>query len=162
MNAAIEAAHAGDAGKGFAVVAGEIRKLAELAAKESTAIYTEITAMEKAVTQISGVSGETLRTMDTIFKEINTMNASFNTIHNAVEEQADEGGQILSGLKAIQKMTEQVREGTGAIDVGSEVIHKEVESLKGVSHELREQVHEALLASLHIAESMDKAKELVQ
>ena len=34
------------------------------------------------------------------------MNDSFNT------DQADEGGQILSGLKAIQEMTEQVQEGT--------------------------------------------------
>ncbi|MDR2634091.1 MAG: methyl-accepting chemotaxis protein [Treponema sp.] len=160
MNAAIEAAHAGESGKGFAVVAGEIRKLAELSSKESTAIYTEITAMEKAINQISGVSRETLQTMDTIFKEINTMNASFGVIHNAVTEQAAGGGQILQGLTVIQEMTEQVREGTGAINRGSGEIHKEVESLKGISHEVREQVHEVRLASLHIAEFMDKAKGL--
>jgi methyl-accepting chemotaxis protein len=158
MNAAIEAAHAGEAGRGFAVVAGEIRKLAELSGKESTAIYNEIKAMEGAIKQITMVSGETLSTMDGIFKEINAMNASFSIIHNAVDEQAAGGSQILQGLKVIRDMTEQVQEGTGTIAQGSDVIHNEVESLKGVSHEVTEQVHEVRLASLHIGEFMDEAK----
>ncbi|MDR1325943.1 MAG: methyl-accepting chemotaxis protein [Treponema sp.] len=158
MNAAIEAAHAGEAGRGFAVVAGEVRKLAELSSKESTAIYTEIKGMEGAIKQITTVSGETLSTMDRIFKEISAMNASFSIIHTAVDEQAAGGSQILQGLQVIRDMTEQVQEGTGTIEQGSEVIHKEVESLKGVSQEVMEQVKEVRLASLHIGESMEKAK----
>ncbi|MDR1072586.1 MAG: hypothetical protein LBL45_02780, partial [Treponema sp.] len=142
----------------FAVVAGEIRKLAELSSKESTAIYNEIKAMEGAIRQITTVSGETLSTMDRIFMEISAMNASFGIIHNAVDEQAAGGSQILQGLQVIQDMTAQVQEGTGTIEQGSEVIHKAVESLKGVSQEVMEQVKEVRLASLHIGEFMDKAK----
>ncbi|MDR2632795.1 MAG: methyl-accepting chemotaxis protein [Treponema sp.] len=161
MNAAIEAAHAGEAGKGFAVVAGEIRKLAELAAQESKGIYTEINAMVQSVGRISGVSGETLAAMEAIFTEIHTMNTSFSLIHKAVEEQAAEGSQILQGLQAIQEMTDQVKAGSGAIDAGSEAIHKEVAALTGISHDVTERVREVRLASLHIGELLDKAKGLV-
>jgi methyl-accepting chemotaxis protein len=55
-------------------------------------------------------------------------------------------------------MTAQAQEGTGTIEQASEVIHKAVESLKGVSQEVMERVKEVRLASLHIGEFMDKAK----
>jgi hypothetical protein len=59
-------------------------------------------------------------------------------------------------------MTEQVQEGTGTMEQGSEVIQKEVESLKGVSQEVMERVREVRPASLHIGEFMDKAKGIAQ
>jgi methyl-accepting chemotaxis protein len=162
MNAAIEAAHAGEMGRGFAVVAGEIRKLAELSSKESTAIATEIKAMEGAIGQISHVSGETMMAMDRIFKEISAMNRSFGVLYKAVEEQSAGGSRILEGLKVIHEMTEQVRGRSGAIHQDSDTIHEAVKSLEAISHEVREQVQGMRLASRHIGESLDKAKEIAE
>ncbi|MHB9292310.1 hypothetical protein Holit_01406 [Hollandina sp. SP2] len=162
MNAAIEAAHAGEAGRGFAVVAGEIRKLAELSSKESGTISEEIKAMEGAIGQVTEASGETMSAMERIFKEINAMNRSFGVIYQAVEEQSAGGNRILEGLKVIEHMTQQVREGTEAIHQGSDMIHREVESLKLISQEVREQVQEVRLASRHIEVSLDKAKQLAE
>jgi methyl-accepting chemotaxis protein len=130
MNAAIEAAHAGESGKGFAVVAGEIRKLAELSGKESGSISAEIKKMERAIEQMGKVSEETVGAMDMIFKEISAVNASFAVVNQAVEEQADGGAEMLSALKTVDEMTGQVREGTGFIHQRSDTIHKEMEKLK--------------------------------
>ncbi|MDR2485460.1 MAG: methyl-accepting chemotaxis protein, partial [Treponema sp.] len=160
MNAAIEAAHAGEAGKGFAVVAGEIRKLAELSGKESESISAEIKKMGQAIGQIGNVSNETVRAMDTIFQEIKVMDSSFDKVNLAVAEQAAGGNEILTALKTIQDMTGQVRDGAGIINLRSGSIHTEMEKLQKLSQEVTESAHQIRLASRSIASFLENAKEI--
>ncbi|MDR2485441.1 MAG: methyl-accepting chemotaxis protein [Treponema sp.] len=160
MNAAIEAAHAGESGKGFAVVAGEVRKLAELAGKESEAISAEIKKMERAIEQIGEVSKETVGAMDLIFREINAMNSSFAAVNQAVEEQAAGGSQILTSLKSVHGMTEQVQDGAGFIHEQSGTIQGEMEKLQRISQEVTAIVYEMRLAGGSISSFLDEAKEL--
>ena len=160
MNAAIEAARAGEFGKGFAVVAGEVRKLAELSAKESESISNEIKSMEQVIRQIGEVSQKTVDAMDSIFAGANTVNASFGEINDSIQEQASEGAQLLVVLKTAQQMTEQVKADTETIHRQSNAIHKEVGKLQEASSKVTEGVGNVRQASGNITLFLENAKSL--
>jgi methyl-accepting chemotaxis protein len=160
MNAAIEAAHAGEAGRGFAVVASEIRKLAELSAKESDGISSQIKKIEQRITQITAVSSDTVKSMETMFTEIKALDQSFGVMNNAVEEQSSGGSQILTALRALQDITGKVKEGTDNIHRQSSAIQKAATTLENISQKVAQQAVEVNTASGRITTHLENAKEL--
>ncbi|POR01480.1 hypothetical protein AU468_07915, partial [Alkalispirochaeta sphaeroplastigenens] len=113
MNAAIEAAHAGEYGRGFAVVAAEIRKLAEEAGAQSRAIGQELSAVsssiQEAVTSAEDVSGA----FAAVHSRIREVDENEGQIRNAMEEQSAGSVQILKALEQISAVTDSVHEGSG-------------------------------------------------
>ncbi|MDR3170952.1 MAG: methyl-accepting chemotaxis protein, partial [Treponema sp.] len=162
MNAAIEAAHAGDLGKGFGVVAGEVRKLAESSDKESASISNEIKKMQSGIAKIRDVSAQTVNTMNTMFTEVTDMQVSFDTVNGAVEAQATNGDRILEALTMLQKTTEQVRTSSAEIQTQSDLIHQIVENLKGLSKEVNKSVLDVQDASKGIVKSLEIAQKIAE
>ena len=160
MNAAIEAARAGDAGKGFAVVAGEVRKLAELSVKESQTISAEILKMEKGMGQIGEASRATVDSMDGIFSGIRDMTASFAEMGRAVEEQVREGAGVLDALKTVQRTSREVQEGSGRIHERSAFIHGKMSEQEAISEELTQAAHAMRASERHVLQFLEKAKEM--
>jgi methyl-accepting chemotaxis protein len=162
MNAAIEAAHAGEAGRGFAVVAGEIRKLAESAGKESSAVAQEITKMGRGIQRIHETSGETAGTMERIFREIKDMDSSFSEVNRAVAEHSSGGAEILKAIKVLQDTTQAVQDGSGAIFKRSGYIKDAIDQLEAISSAVNEEVKTVLAASQSITSFLKNAKEMIQ
>ncbi|WP_297811280.1 methyl-accepting chemotaxis protein [uncultured Helicobacter sp.] len=84
LNAAIEAARAGEHGRGFAVVADEVRKLAERATKTASEISSTTQVINQEMNEISGYVKE----IDTIANESNDLMISFNETFGSMDKQA--------------------------------------------------------------------------
>ena len=101
MNAAIEAAHAGESGKGFAVVADEIRKLAENSGTEAKKIADVLAEIKKMIDDAYEGTVSTKKEFDNILKgssEVKTMELE---IKDAIAEQ-NNGGKLI--LQAVSKL----------------------------------------------------------
>ncbi len=125
LNAAIEAARAGEAGRGFAVVADEVRKLAEktmhatkevgnsinaiqrVADDNVRAMDTAVTELEKAATQ-SHRSGEVL---EEIVAGAEESAEQIRSIATAAEEQSAASGEINQAIEQINGIAEQTARG---------------------------------------------------
>jgi len=110
MNAAIEAAHAGELGMGFAVVANEIRKLAESAAAQSKTISSVLKKIKGSIDKITRSTEGVLSKFDAIEAGVITVASQENSILNAMEEQGQGSQQILQAISQVNDITHKVKE----------------------------------------------------
>jgi len=122
MNAAIEAAHAGDAGKGFAVVADEIRKLAEESALNSRDISSNLDEItQKIITaSVSGVS--TREAFTEINERIKNVSHALLQVSSSTTELDTGGSQILEAMENLKEISLTVKDKSSDMkDISSNV-----------------------------------------
>jgi methyl-accepting chemotaxis protein len=133
LNAAIEAARAGEHGRGFAVVADEVRKLAERttgATSEVSGIIREIqNNVTSAVTSIDDVTAKVDKGVDLSSKA----GAELQTIVKSVED--------------LQQMVQQIATAIDEMSSTSDQISKDIESISGISGQTSQSSDEVLKAS---------------
>ena len=108
LNAAIEAARAGEAGKGFAVVADEVRKLAEKTMHATQEVNKAITAIQQhAVTSIE-TTQETMTLVDSATSFANESGNALSQIVDLANEAASQIGTIATAAEEQSSTSEQV------------------------------------------------------
>jgi methyl-accepting chemotaxis protein/CheY-like chemotaxis protein len=112
MNAAIEAAHAGEAGRGFAVVAGEIRKLAETSGEQAKTTTAMLKKIKASIDSITEFSDNVLSRFDVIETGVKTVSQSEENIRNAMEEQEVGGQQLLKSIDHLKELNVSVEKGS--------------------------------------------------
>lgn len=144
LNAAIEAARAGEQGRGFAVVADEVRKLAERTAKSTREIATTIESIQSetrnalnAMTaggeqvaegvELATKAGESMTRIETSASKV--LNITLE-ISDALREQSTASSQIANKVENISNMTEENTAATSEIVSASEHLEKLANRMK--------------------------------
>ncbi|QSH94046.1 methyl-accepting chemotaxis protein [Treponema phagedenis] len=156
MNAAIEAAHAGDAGKGFAVVADEIRKLAEESGTQGKQISVVLKTLQQDIETVANGA----KTVVTQITEISNLSYAIRdqetVIMNAMEEQTSGSTQVLEAIRDITKITEEVRLGSGEMLTGNTEVGKEMTRLANGAQQVQNSMHEISGGTNQIASAVEQ------
>lgn len=162
LNAAIEAARAGDAGRGFAVVAEEIRGLAE----ETNSLTNEIGSIIQGLLEKTADATQNMESMEKIFEEqersvgetrenfiqieqcLESVQSSVNTLYESSNDMADSKQIIVQMIEGISAASEENAAGSeevlAAVETQDSVISDitgMTQNLSAVAEELMEQTH---------------------
>jgi len=136
MNAAIEAAHAGETGKGFAVVADEIRKLAESSSNQSKTVGVVLKKIKESIDKIAKSTENVLGKFEAIDSSVKIVSEQEENIRHAMEEQGEGSKIILEGMGSVNEITKQVKSSSNQMFEGAKEVILESERLEKTTQEI--------------------------
>ena len=160
MNAAIEAAHAGESGKGFAVVADEIRKLAESSSEQSKTIGTVLKKIKDSIDKITRSTEEVLNKFEAIDRGVKTVAEQEGNIRNAMEEQSTGSRQLLEAASKLAEITQLVKSGSGEMLEGSRQVITEGKNLEAAAQEIANRMQEIAAGAEQIDTAVNRVNSI--
>lgn len=165
LNAAIEAARAGEAGKGFAVVADEVRKLAEhtsSATKEIGALINSIqkvvaesvSAMDHEVSEVEKgvmIANEAGATLVDILKATEEVNRQAEESASAAELMAASANELVTSVDSVSAVVEENTASTEQLSAGSSEVSQSIENIASISQENSAAVEEVSASAVEMA-----------
>ena len=162
LNAAIEAAHAGDSGKGFAVVAGEIRKLADQSNENIALISQQIGNMREKVTHGVALSTSAGQAFNKIHEDILLTNQHIGQVSVALQEQNQGVQEIMNALEDMVNKTVEVKEIAEDLKRMSGEIHSFMDELYNISTTINDATGEQNKGNTEIMSLITSVKDASQ
>ena len=142
MNAAIEAAHAGDAGMGFAVVADEIRSLSVTSSAQSKTIGTQLRNIQESIKEIVTASQASSDAFLGVSQRIQSTDGIVHTMQASLEEQQEDSQEVISSLSLMDSNTKEVRNASVQMAEGSAQVLDEMNHLRNSVEAVRNSMSE--------------------
>ena len=162
MNAAIEAAHAGEAGKGFAVVADEIRKLAEDSATQGKTITSTLKLLQGEIEGLSSSSKIVDTKFTAIFALAEEVKEMSERLTEAMQSQESGSREVLTAIKDINSVTNEVQQGSAEMLKGSEGVLVEMEKLDGLTRIITDSMNEMAAGAMQISNAVNEVADIAQ
>jgi methyl-accepting chemotaxis protein len=160
MNAAIEAAHAGETGKGFAVVAGEIRKLAVSSSEQSKSIAIVLKKIKDSIEKIMKSTSEVLLNFESISQGVQRVTDQETSVRQAMEEQEAGSKTVLETAGSLKEITTEVKQSAAQLLSGSQEVIKENKTLEQLTIEIEHGMQEMASGADQIDSAVNRVNDI--
>ncbi|HUX41129.1 MAG TPA: methyl-accepting chemotaxis protein [Rectinemataceae bacterium] len=160
MNAAIEAAHAGNAGKGFSIVAEEIRKLADSTNENSTRIKKMTDGISRKIDEVLAKSESSKVAFIAVDKEVDSTSLAMSEIAAVMHDLSQGSGEIMAVTKELSAIAAQVSAEAQGMRTNTMAVLEGIKNIEEISTIVEDGMLEMETATRDINSAMVHVTEL--